>query len=88
MLRYEHHPFVRLIIPMILQNRYGVVVFSHKVTRIDDVEDDCKNDAGTVDAQSNPPEKLFVKSLLKVFEHNQTDCQTSYSARDVGYKRH
>lgn len=43
---------------MLLHDRVGVV--SRKITRIYDVEDDCKDDASTVDAESDPPKKLLV----------------------------
>lgn len=74
---------------MLFQHRHWVeAFFTHKITRIHDVEDNREDYASTVDAESDPPEKLLVKPLLEVLENNQADCETSDSSSNVSYERH
>lgn len=79
----------QLITSMLFQHRHWVEAFvAHEITRIHDVEDDREDDAGAVNAERDPPQKLLVKSLLEVLQHDETNCEPSYGAGDVRDKRH
>lgn len=77
-----------LIAAMVFDHRHWVIIFTHKIAGVDDVEDDCKNDASTVNAQGDPPKQLLVKFLLKVLQHDETDGESSNCTCDVRDKRH
>ena len=56
--------------------------------RVDYVEQDCEDDAGSEHAQGHPPEQLLVELLLKVLEDDEAKGEASEGPGEVGHVRH
>lgn len=56
--------------------------------RVDQIEDDGEDGEGTVDAQCQPPDELFVLPVPEVLQHQEADRESCQGSGEVGNIRH